>query len=90
MHFLWLLGVHRIVIQYSWGRKCMRVCLLSSETASHDSQDMEVPDYCNCGSLEGVNAWFGTAGTVTPLHNDAYDNFLTQVVGYKYGARLTK
>jgi ribosomal protein L16 Arg81 hydroxylase len=28
--------------------------------------------------------WFGTAGTVTRLHHDSYDNLLTQVFGYKY------
>jgi hypothetical protein len=52
----------------------------------HTNQDLEPPVYCECGNLEGVNAWFGTAGTVTPLHCDSYDNFLTQVVGFKYGA----
>jgi len=47
--------------------------------------DFEIPEYTECGGLEGVNAWLGTSGTVTPLHCDSYDNFLTQVVGFKYG-----
>lgn len=47
--------------------------------------DIELPEYTECGGLEGVNAWLGTSGTVTPLHCDSYDNLLTQAVGFKYG-----
>ena len=46
--------------------------------------DLAPPEYTACGTLEAVNAWLGTAGTVTPLHHDSYDNLLTQVVGFKY------
>jgi hypothetical protein len=47
-------------------------------------RDLRVPQYTECGQLEAINAWLGTAGTVTPLHHDSYDNLLTQVVGFKY------
>lgn len=60
--------------------------------------DISVPEYCEVSSPlanhqinEGnrfshvkMNTWFGTHQTVTSLHYDSYDNFLTQVFGYKY------
>eukprot|EP00035_Acanthoeca_spectabilis_P009068 m.162349 g.162349 ORF g.162349 m.162349 type:complete len:474 (+) comp14601_c0_seq1:13-1434(+) len=36
------------------------------------------------GSLLEQSVWWGTSGTRTPLHYDTHDNFLAQVVGYKY------
>ena len=55
-------------------------------------KDIVVPDYCAL-SMNGddvasdenvdINAWFGPAGTVSPLHRDAKHNLLSQVVGRK-------
>ena len=47
--------------------------------------DFDPPAVCDvAGGVQRVNAWIGTAGTVTPCHFDSYDNLLGQVAGYKF------
>lgn len=56
-------------------------------------RDILTPDYCALllGDEEddaaadsvATNAWYGPAGTVSPLHSDPFHNLLAQVVGTK-------
>lgn len=61
--------------------------------------DIQIPDFCWADvpnhpsdptkdqakvDMPQLNAWFGPAKTITPLHTDGYHNLLCQVVGSKY------
>ncbi|EEU40390.1 uncharacterized protein NECHADRAFT_66578 [Fusarium vanettenii 77-13-4] len=48
---------------------------LHPTTPSIDQAPLDVPQ---------LNAWFGPARTITPLHTDGYHNLLCQAVGTKY------
>jgi len=49
-------------------------------------EDFLIPTIC-LKSLERINVWMGTAGTVTPCHFDTYDNLLGQVGNFSLSAR---
>ncbi|PHU07447.1 Lysine-specific demethylase 8 [Capsicum chinense] len=52
-------------------------------------QDIVIPDYCftGGGEIRSLNAWFGPAGIVTPLHHEPHHNILAQR-GYRTDANL--
>jgi hypothetical protein len=45
--------------------------------------DFSIPGVIGSENLRQTNLWIGTSGNVTPLHYDAANNFLAQVVGRK-------
>ncbi|KAF2436344.1 Clavaminate synthase-like protein [Tothia fuscella] len=49
----------------------------TSSNAGSDATEEDPPDV-------KLNAWYGPAGTTSPLHTDPHHNILTQVVGKKY------
>jgi hypothetical protein len=62
------------------------ICIPDYCYATPPPSDLTKTKTKEVGKLEDplLNAWFGPAGTISPLHTDPYHNILAQVVGYKY------
>lgn len=43
--------------------------------------DFTLPSFCPPSGVSRVNVWYGSSGTVTPLHFDSYEGILAQVRG---------
>lgn len=55
-----------------------------SYCSGRTSRDENAPSDASFATEPLVSAWFGGKGTVSPIHNDPYENTLAQIVGTKY------
>ena len=70
---------HELVDQLPVLRKYFKPPNLVHFSTPLECYDSACPRQVNVSKLAKVNCWLGTAGTVTPLHFDSYDNLLVQV-----------
>ena len=61
---------------------CYANMALHGNGDEHNSGEDEDDDDVNRDVM--LNAWFGPAHTISPLHTDPHHNILAQVVGHKY------
>ena len=75
------LAQHPLLDQIPILRDDVRTPSFCSATSEADEN---APSECEVREAPLASAWFGPAGTVSPLHNDPFHNLLAQVVGSKY------